>query len=214
MREVGKLYKIYKGFFGDELPEKETKERREICAVCPFNSVNAEKLSLVGEIRSNLTGPYCTLCKCQIKEKTSSPLEECAMYMIGEEKKWFKIKIETMENNSLNLIQIGTTKFDIGLDGDDFVLNLGKVTTSSPSEMELLFEAKAGMELSPTELKTSCGCTSSKIEKVNDSTFKASLKVDISSVGYGSQLKHATLKYKLNGKPFTQKIKIKLFRLP
>lgn len=208
MKEVGKLYKIYQGFFVDELPEEESKARKEICAKCPFNSVNADKLSLMDSIRNNFTAPFCTLCKCQIKEKTESPLEECALYMIGEDKKWFKIKIETMEKETLNLIQVGDIKYDIQLVNDYFVVDFGKVSSSNPAEIELLFETKQGLKLNYESIHVTCGCTASKVEVINDTSIKVKLKVNIKEVGYGAGMKSVELKYNNS----VQKIKLKFYR--
>lgn len=212
MKEVSKIKKIYEGFFGEEVPESVAKERRSKCAVCPFNSVNAEKLSLINNIRNTFTAPFCTLCSCQIHEKTGSPLEECAMYMIEEDKKWFKIKIETMGKEDLNLIQVGENTYDIQLSEGAFLIALGEVKAGEDTTMELVFETEGDNIIQVGGVKTSCGCTSSKHEPIDEKKFKVIFRIDINKVGMGSGAKSAEISYDLNGKPKKQKIKFKYFR--
>lgn len=213
MKEVSKLKKIYTGFFGENVPEDIAKDRRAACAVCPYNSINAEKLSLIGSVRNKLAAPFCTLCSCQIHEKTSSALEECAMYMIGEEKKWYKIKIETMENTSLNLIQTGENKYDIQIVEDDFVVNVGKVDPQVDVYSELLFQIDKGNTISFVNTEVPCGCTSSKTTQVDGQNIESRVRIDVAKIGMGAQTKTITLNYKMNGESKSQKVKFKMFRV-
>ena len=193
MKEVGKLNKIYKGFFGDKLPEELSSPRRKECSVCPFNSANAEKLSLIEGIRNSFTSPFCTLCKCQIEEKTGSALEECAMYMIGEEKKWFKIKIETMEKEDFNLIQTGNKQYDISIEDEGFVIDLGKVDSLTGAEVEFTLESQVASTLN--KLVATCGCTSSKAGQDGDNKINVTIRLDVPSVGYGAGRKTLFVHY-------------------
>lgn len=211
MKEVGKINKIYKGFFGDVLPDEIAESRRKICSTCEFNSVNAEKLSLTDSIRNSFTSPFCTLCKCQIHEKTGSALEECAMYMIGEEKKWFKIKIETMEKQDLNLTHIGGIAADIQLENDTFVVDYGKVTPLNDTSIELLFESEEALTL--IKMEVTCGCTSESTTQISDKAIQTKLKVDISKVGLGAGYKTVYLNYSQDSVKKRQAIKFKFFRV-
>lgn len=210
MKEVGKLNKIYKGFFGDKLPEEISSTRRRECALCPFNSVNAEKLSLIEGIRNSFTSPFCTLCKCQIEEKTGSALEECAMYMIGEEKKWFKIKIETMEKEDFNLIQTGETQYDISIEDESFVIDLGKVESSTNAVVEFTLENEVESTLS--QLVATCGCTRSKAEQDGTNKINVAIRLDVPSVGYGSGRKTLFLHYLQGGVKKSVTIVLKFYR--
>ena len=213
MKEVNKLKKIYEGFFGEDVSEEIAQERRAICSTCPYNSVNAEKLSLIGTVRNKLAAPFCTLCSCQIHEKTSSPLEECAMYMIGEEKKWFKIKIETMEDTSLNLIQVGDNKYDISISGDEFIVNVGKVDPTVDVYSELLFQVSGENKISFIKMDVPCGCTSSKTTTVDDQTIQSRVRIDVNKIGLGAQTKSIVLYYNINGEVKSQKVRFKMFRV-
>ena len=77
MKEIGKINKIFKGFFPDETVSETVKEeRRDLCGACEYNSANTptDKLSSVDYLRGKVSkAPFCTLCKCQIFEKTQSP---------------------------------------------------------------------------------------------------------------------------------------------
>lgn len=211
MKEVGKVTKVFKGFFGEELPEEISEKRRKICSTCPFNSVNADKLSLIDGIRNKFTPPFCTLCKCQIHEKTGSPLEECAMYLIGEDKKWFKIKIETMGKEELNLSQVGDNVYDIQLENDYFLINLGKVKATDDTTMDLVFESDEEIELIKMEL--TCGCTQSKTIQIDDNSISVVMRVDIKQVQFGIGAKVVYLHYKQRGVTKKQKIRIKFNRV-
>lgn len=213
MKEVSKLTKIYTGFFGEDAPEQIIKERREECSNCPFNSKNANELSLLDGIRANLTSPFCTLCGCQIYEKTSSPLEECAMYMIDKPKKWSKIKIETMEKEALNLIKIpGNKDYEISLKEGNFIFTLGEVKAGEDVSLEALFQGKEDNKVEFQTMKVACGCTSSKSETLDDRTIKSSFKINIGKTNMGANSKTATIYYKINGKPKSDTLKFKFFR--
>lgn len=212
MKEIGKLKKIYEGFFGEKLPEEIIEKRREQCKNCEFNSTNTKNLTGIDSLRKDFVKePFCVLCKCQIKEKTQSPLEECALHLINEPKKWFKIKIETMENKNLDLVQIGTEKYDIGLDEESFVVKLGNVKNSSEPEGTFIFEAKEGRKLELEKFYQSCGCLSVKSKQV-DNKIEVSFKLDVSLVSFGAGSKILTLLYFLDGVKRIQKLHIKYFR--
>lgn len=209
MKEIGKVRKIYEGFFGDTLPEEIIEERRKICDGCPYNSKNVNTSKLV-ELRNTLTGAYCTLCKCQIKEKTQSPHEECAAYMAGEEKKWFRVKMETMEKENLNLIQTGSKLFDLTTEGDKFVLNLGKIRVNEDTEGEIYLEGSTPLKLN--NVTVSCGCVSTS-SSVNGEGITINFRINVNSVGYGSGAKTITVYYEENGENREQVIRLKYFRV-
>lgn len=61
------------------LPEDEQEEiirRRVICAGCPFQSFNAQKL---GIYRGDRTDEFCTACSCDIEWKTSCLSCQCGL---------------------------------------------------------------------------------------------------------------------------------------
>lgn len=213
LKEVNKISKIYQGFFGDRLPEEKHKERLDKCMECPFNSKNRENLALVDRIRKNMINePFCTLCKCQIFEKTGSALEECAAYMANEERKWYKLKIETMGKKKINITQVGNKEFDLYLEGDYFVIDCGVVT--SDFDVEFLTEAKRGVEFEAYELKPTCGCTSVKSEKIDNRHYKNSLIIKSGDMSVGSYSKVVKVVYNLDNEEDTllQEVKIKFFR--
>lgn len=211
MKEVNKINKIYQGFFGEKLPEDITESRRSKCATCQFNSTNNDTMSLIGNIRNSFTGPFCTLCDCQIEEKTSSSLEECALGMIGEDKKWFKIKIETMSKSDLNMIQNGETHYDIALEDSIFVVNFSEINNSSVVETELIFENNSH----PITLKktlVSCGCTLTNSSQLDMNRIAVRVKLDPTKVSLGSGAKSFTIEYEQQGVKKSQKVKLKYFK--
>lgn len=72
--------------------EEFVKERRRICKTCPLNSKFKEKKSFKDYLLSivNTFTPYCTVCGCGIKFKTSVPSAECGLADIGEKPKWIE----------------------------------------------------------------------------------------------------------------------------
>ena len=86
-----KIFRIIKAKLINKYRNKNedwVKERRAICAICPFQSDNVEnKKGLRFFILKllNLNNPFCTDCGCEIKAKTAEKLEMCP------QRKWNEI---------------------------------------------------------------------------------------------------------------------------
>lgn len=64
------------------------KERRAICKVCPYSSLNSDKTvkTRIGHMIN--MGAYCTSCGCSLKYKTAHPESVCGLVEINEKPKW------------------------------------------------------------------------------------------------------------------------------
>ena len=129
--------------------------------------------------------------------------------MINQEKKWFRIKLETMEKETLNVTQVGKNIFDLTLDKDEFILNLGKVRENSQTVANLMFDTDGPIEWVNTVV--SCGCVATETKSF-DGKIVIDTFINLNAVGYGSGVKTLELIYKVNGVQKKQTIKFKFFR--
>jgi hypothetical protein len=203
MKEINKARKIFKGFFPDEtVSDKVKEERRSLCGACEYNSVNtpSDQLSPIDYLRSTITPAFCTLCKCQIHEKTQSPLEECAAYMADKEKKWFKTRLETMNNEDLNITNVSDVKVDLKLDNNKFVLDYGLLHLGDPTEVELLVDINSPETFKIHSVNPTCGCTVTKFHTIeNRGTIH--FRLDLGFVGAGRFAKEVGVEYIVGNTP-------------
>lgn len=215
MKEVGKIRKIFKGFFPDETVSDSVKEiRRAACSSCSYNSANtpSDKLSSIDYLRSKITPAFCTLCKCQIFEKTQSPLEECAAYMAGHEKKWFKTRLETVENNNINITNVSDTKADLQLINGKYVVDYGKVDITSPMDLELILDLSTSDSFKLHSVNPTCGCSAAKYSNVNNQGM-IQIKVNVEFVGLGKFAKPVYVEYIVNNVPHKAEIVLTGFKI-
>ena len=204
MKEVGKIKKIFKGFFPDEtISEKRLQFRRDLCGDCIHNSDNSPNLSTIDGLRKKLTNSFCTLCKCQIIEKTQSPYEECALYLINEPKKWFKTRLETANKDDMNLTNISTNEVDLKIENDTFVIDFGLVETVEDTMIKLIVDSDSVEEFKLISVKTTCGCAMVKfMPGNNEGTIDLKMNLDILPKGKFKKEMH--IRYNLNITPVTE----------
>jgi hypothetical protein len=205
MREINKAKKIFKGFFPDETVSEEVKkERRDICGGCEYNSANtpSDKLSPIDYLRHKITGPpFCTLCKCQLHEKTQSPFEECAAYMANEPKKWFKTRLETMGNENINITNVSDLKVDLQLVNDKFVIDYGAVDNSSPTDLELLVDTNSTDKFKLHSVNPTCGCSVTKYHTI-DNRGTINVRMNLAQLGLGKFSKEVNIEYVIGNIPY------------
>lgn len=209
--KLGKLGKIYEGFFGERVPSDIWERRKSICEVCPYNSKNVKDLTGFDKIRNTFTNPFCTLCKCQIHEKTGSPHEDCAAYMVNEEKKWNRIKLEVMKG--LNFINISDKDYGISLDLDTYVVDYGVVESNETVEVDFALENTTGTELGFTKLGLTCGCQQGSEAYLEDGKIIVHIEINTNGVSTGGAAKPITVYYTLNGVKMSQPVRIKFFKV-
>ena len=164
-------------------------------------------------MRSKITGPpFCTLCKCQILEKTQSPLEECAAYMANEPKKWFKTRLETMGNNDLNITNVSDLKVDLQLENGKYKINYGQLDMKSPTELELLLDINNSSTFKIHSVHPSCGCTATKFTTINNQGI-INLRLDLGFIGQGAFSKSVDIEYLINSIPHRATILLTGFKI-
>ena len=131
------------------------------------------------------------------------------MYMIGEKKKWFKIKIETV-GRDLDLINVGGAKADIQLEDNAFVIDFGEVHALSNTEISVLFSSKH--PITYEKMVLTCGCTGTKAEQLDQNNIAVKIKLDIGRVGLGAGYKPLYMNYSDDGGNKSQQIKLKFHR--
>lgn len=203
MKEIGKINKIFKGFFPDETVSEIVKEkRRSLCGSCEYNSANTpkDKLSSIDYLREKVSPPFCTLCKCQIFEKTQSPFEECAAYMADEPKKWFKTRIETMAKEDINITNLSDIEVDLVLGDNKFTIDYGVLNVKSETEIELLVDTNSPKEFKLHSVHARCGCTVTKFDTKNN-TANIHLKLNMNEIPAGRFNKIVDIQYFIEKTP-------------
>ena len=146
MEKIGKIKTIVRAFTQKSNIDPDVlKKRRERCATCPLNSLNKEKTGVFEEIRKAvISKPFCTACGCQIEQKTASETEVCGAVYLGQKPKWNRIKIETMKNTDINVINLSEDKvnLDLSIDGTHFVIECGEVNKNMELSYKFRIEGK------------------------------------------------------------------------
>jgi len=106
-----------------DVPEKELDNRRLSCDGCPYNSKNVpdDKKSLYNTARNTTLGTFCTICNCNIKEKTLSPNEQCALVEKGRKPLWNRLAVLT-EGKTVDLINLSPDKINIDADKNNYLI--------------------------------------------------------------------------------------------
>lgn len=150
--------KSFQGIDGHEdIPEKELEKRREACRNCPYNIKNTpeEKRTLLEKVRDGVKlGDFCTICGCQIKEKTMSPTEGCALEERGRKPLWNRIKVET-SGKTENLINLDPDKINIDANQTEYVIYADMVS----SDMHFNFGVESKKLIDRIDyVRTTCTC--------------------------------------------------------
>ena len=135
MKKVDKTQTIIRAFTTESDIDKDLlKYREKICGGCEFNSENMteESLGLFSKMRKKTLGesnPFCTACGCQINEKIRQETEECGLVYKGLPPKWNRIKLETIGNSDLDIINksVYYMNVDLTVDGENYVLYFGEI---------------------------------------------------------------------------------------
>lgn len=231
MKKKNKLKVIKDAFLEDSpLSEEILEFRRKACATCPYNSKNVKDKSLMQGIRDSVTGgsAYCTICKCEIEQKTKAPTEYCALKSIGKEPLWNAMLVETDNVSDLNLINGSPELINVDLDesGTFFVLDFGEIDRSkyaiNQNTKQRRFNPtfKFGLTsekiISIYNVNVSCGCVKpTYVKEGNLYNFTSSLNIDLSGLntfsktitvfykqqkGTTQQFEHKSVNIRLKGK--------------
>lgn len=216
MKKLNKAEIIRRAFFSKmKMDVEEVERRRSICETCPFNSkhVSSKNMSFINKARKKTlkNEPFCTVCNCQIKEKTASPLDECGLVEKGETPKWNRIILETTDKKEISIVNKSPKiiNLDITKDGDFFQVDFGEVHKLSDGNFELELTVKEGVELDVVFANPSCkSCTTAEFIKqgVDKTTLK--VKVDFSKLLIGNLQKYIYLNYDVNGKNINNTLKL------
>ena len=214
MKNKSKLKTIIKAFSGYKDVSDEVHTRRlEICLNCPFNSKNVElsQLNLLSRIRASITPEktFCTLCGCQVFEKTAQATEQCAKYLIGEEPLWNKLKIETNNSDMLNLVNLSPDKVTVDLidNTDKFEVTYNKkLVLNSDSEIKLSIENDNPFEIE--YVRSQCSCTTTTPKKINETSYELESSLNLNNLNYGNFSKEIYIGYKIDNKKYKTTIKL------
>ncbi len=180
---LDKLIGIYAAFFlGADIPRGVHSYRIDKCLSCNYLSTRASSLNWRDRLRKILfSPPFCTLCKCQIYEKTSQGREECALRKYKNEfPLWGRIYVKFNSKKKMNLTNLSGKQVQLNYDTDnaEYTVSLERISSEDKSYSFLLqldFEAKDFKALK--HLKNSCGsCIATKLvgidgRKITTQTF-------------------------------------------
>lgn len=215
MKKVDKTQTIIRAFTTESDIDKDLlKYREKICGGCEFNSENMteESLGLFSKMRKKTLGesnPFCTACGCQINEKIRQETEECGLVYKGLPPKWNRIKLETIGNSDLDIINKSVYNMNVDLtdDGDNYVLNFGEITNDIHN-YNFVITTKDNKEL--TYVEPGCqSCTRVKFDELTKSSYNVDLTFDATQLfSYGLFEKNVYVGTKIGEETFKYVIKI------
>ena len=222
--EVEVIYDAFMDTLLGKLPRKEKdypdwyKERLEKCDGCKFNTKNIPGSVLpLNLYASKMIGKNrCSICGCFIKQKAWSKVEECtlgeklnppswmpvsiARDMDQEQSKWNRLALITMDSDEFNLITVDDKKYNTNIseDGSSFQILLEPIDRGEDVSFSFIVESKH--EISITQFKVSCGCTTPKLKVLDPKHFKFDIMLKTNGFGIGKFTKHLELYYQIEGK--------------
>jgi hypothetical protein len=158
--------------------EKWYKDRLEICATCPLNSLNKEGKTFVEKTREALGGvfkkAYCTACGCPIAKKAILKHSICGATEIGQQPKWGALEAPTMTtNNNVRLSYVDGEKYSL-IFGDPVVVDLGQ---REEKVVEFKLELKADRKLRFEKVTVSCGCVAPNVTVLPGNKLEINMKI-------------------------------------
>lgn len=162
MISIDKLKVIAKAKFSDKSKLGDWyKDRLDICASCPLNSKNREKLSPTHKamVIANFGKPTCVACGCEIAAKASVREEKCGLIYMDQPPIWDSLPpIEQEEVNDLVVQNLNSDKATLKRALNQLEINYGVVPGGFDSELRLEIESKKG-PITDLKVKAACGCT-------------------------------------------------------
>lgn len=202
--KIDKAKTILKAFTGNvDVPEPYLQQRRDKCEDCAFNSKNVPKDALdeIDKLRVSLIkSPFCTLCKCQIQEKTTQASEACGAENTKHKLNWSRMKLKTklytVENKSPNTVNIQPN-------GDSFKIELLEAVENKEVKFTMqLSKVAAGVEVGTAF--AGCGaCTHASFDSIRK---EINITIKGSALSGESFSKNVYLSYKYKGKQTKQTI--------
>lgn len=208
MEKISKTRVILRAFSGqNQLPEDITEKRREACKTCPFNSANIDEKSLLEKWREKVLGePFCTLCGCNVKEKTTQPTEYCALRDNGQNPLWNSIILETKSSRDINVLNHNPELLSLDYDPKiaAVILDFGIVSRKDYKNSQFDHDFAFSMIcdsfpiIEIVEIDKSCGCTTPKHSAMPDNEFKIEVGLQFDLIGAKDFSKSLTIKYLQN----------------
>lgn len=210
---VGRVRTIYRAFFKKSKINKDTLEhRREMCRRCPFNSDNSSTTSLgwFKALRKRfMVKPFCTMCGCFIKEKTASMTEACALEDQGMDPMWYRVFLETLNKNNMNLVNKSEKLVNPRITEDGtIILDYGKIKRSALADIDVSLEVGEGLDLKITNCSYGCSaCMRVTYHKTDINKYNAHIWINWERIQYKFR-KPIVVTYKVNKKEYKQAIEV------
>lgn len=194
MKQQNKLITILKAFTGKvDVTEEQWKERLTECTGCEYLSTNTpdKNLSLVEKVRKNgfPYKPFCTLCGCNVDEKTSQATEECAAGKKGEPLRWNRLRLEPTEATKFNILNKSPQYVNLGFTNNKkgYQIDFGEVERSFEEKISFDIYVDKAKKIDIHTFKPSCGsCTSATHKRISDDAYACEMVLKIANVGKGN----------------------------
>jgi hypothetical protein len=160
--------------------EKWYKDRLEICASCPLNSLNKKDKTFLEKTREAIGGvlkdAYCTACGCTITKKAILKHSVCGMVELNppQQPKWGALEAPTMSsNNNVRLSYVDGEKYSLVF-GDPVIVDLGQ---REENVVEFKLEVKYNKKLRFEKITVGCGCTATNVELLPGNKLLVTIKI-------------------------------------
>jgi hypothetical protein len=167
------------------------------CVDCEFNSNKVEYNSLTAMQKVQKTtnvcssNGFCTICSCCVDRKASVKSEVCALVKNGKDPRWDAIEVEGLTGFAVENI---TKNYKLGFEEGIYQIDFGK-----REDVVLEFSFKIitnNSKYSYSHVNTSCSCTSSNVESMEDGNKVFDMKLSTKGFPKGLTTRTASALYK------------------
>lgn len=210
MKKVSKAKVIFRAFTSEgDLKEEVLNERRSACAECPFSSDNKVDLGVLERVRkATFSEPFCTICGCQIHEKTSQGVEVCP----DSPKRWKNVYVD-FSDEQFDIVNLSYKNvfIDVNDNDDELIFNIDPVTKGSELTISFIVESVEQKRVEIPALIASCSaCTTITQERLSDYEVKVDVSFETSKISLGETMKTASFIFGVDGNQTKGKMKFLL----
>lgn len=153
------------------------KKRMDICASCERNTANGAWGKAVAFAASRTNKAQCSVCLCCINEKCWSLNEACGLEEIGENPKWSRLLVETVDKDLFNISNLSPDicNIDLSENGNEFEADFGEVYEDQEVDINIRVECKKDYIITNRSM---CGCMSMTASPVVNGVYNLSIHLN------------------------------------
>lgn len=195
IKKAGKIIKAYI----DELPEGEDwyEDRMKECRSCEYNTKNMDpsEVDLKHKVKlktgvCSLEG-VCTACGCCVDLKSSVKSETCGLKEIGKTPKWIATEYENDDDKNLKVENMFPKDVSMVYSGGKYLSTV--YTDKNKVSFKIKIHRKGGFNY--LDSKSSCSCTDSQSEKIDDNNFMYNVDISTTSFKKGLNNRSTSIRY-------------------